>query len=250
MSEPKLQKTWIDHIPTLLVEPDPATAKRKLVLWIPYFTGRKEDMEGHLRTLAGRGYHALSYDPWQHGARAVENPQGLQARVFGNFRRYMWPIIGQTALDALRILDWAAATWDLAPEVAVGGISMGGDVAVAVAGLDPRVQCAAAIASTPDWTRPGMDAAPGEADAYARHFYESLDPLTHLDHYRHTPAIDFECGAEDLHVPPDGAARFREPAREIYGEHPDRLRVTLHPGVGHTATDAMWKNCLDWLDAH
>jgi dienelactone hydrolase len=250
MFEPVFQKCWIDHIPALFVEPEPASAKRKFVLWIPYFTGRKEDMEGHLRTLAARGYHALSYDPWQHGARAVENPQAMQARVFGNFRRYMWPILGQTAIDALRILDWAADTWDLGPDSAAGGISMGGDVAVTVAGLDRRVACAAAIASTPDWNRPGMDAAPGQADAYARLFCETLNPLTHLDRYRHTPAIDFECGAEDRHVPPDGATRFQKAARGIYRECPDRIRVTLHPGVGHTTTEAMWNNCLEWFDAH
>jgi len=245
-----MQKTWIDHIPALWIEPDSGSPTRKLVIWIPPFTSRKEDMERYLREFAARGFFALSFDPWQHGQRATESPEALQARVFGDFRRFMWPIFAHTALDALRVVDWAIDRWNVERGIRVGGISMGGDVAVAAAGIDPRITCAAVIAATPDWTRMGMDLPPGKADSYSQFFYENLDPLTHPERYRHMPAIAFECGAEDQHVPADGALRFQEALRETYHSCPDRLRVTLHPGAGHTTTEAMWRNCLQWILAH
>ncbi|KGJ72954.1 hypothetical protein GY21_12085 [Cryobacterium roopkundense] len=68
----------------------------------------------------------------------------------------MWPILGQTTLDALRIVDWAIETHDLSSDVVAGGVSMGGDISVALAGVDPRVKRVAALVATPDWTRPGM----------------------------------------------------------------------------------------------
>ncbi len=81
--------------------------------------------------------------------------------------------------------------------LSVGGLSMGGDIAVAAAGLDHRVERVAAIIATPDWLRPGMQdlfnpgtvLPPGEPDAYAQYFYDHLNPLTHLAAFVHGPAI-------------------------------------------------------------
>ncbi len=242
--------TWIDHVPALWIEPDPETSPKKLVVWLPGFTGSKEDMEPYLRELAGRGFFALSFDPWQHGQRAVESKEALGTRVFGNYRRFMWPIFGLTALDMLRVIDWAIGRWKLEREVRIGGISMGGVAAVAAAGIDPRIIRVAVIGSSPDWLRNGADMPPGNADAYSQFFYDQLNPLTHLDHYRHTPAVTFECGADDRHVPPAAAEDFRDALRETYRSCPDRIRVNLHPGAGHTTTGEMWRNCLEWFCAH
>jgi hypothetical protein len=46
----------------------------------------------------------------------------------------MWPILGQATLEALRVID---ATRDPAiTSIVAGGISMGGDIAIALAGID------------------------------------------------------------------------------------------------------------------
>lgn len=84
---------------------------------------------------------------------------------------------------------------------------------------------------------------------YARYFYDALDPLTHLATYAHGPAITFECGAEDTHVPPDGALRFQSALREADPAAGERVRVNLHPGLGHfDAQHAdLWQNSLDWF---
>jgi dienelactone hydrolase len=248
--------TTVDHIPTLWVMPQSQPSQGRLVIWLPYFTGTKEEMLPYLRDLADGGFVALSFDPWEHGERGPESGEQLAARVFGNFRRHMWPILGQTALDALRVIDWSIEHLGVAGEVAVGGISMGGDIAVAIAGLDRRVSCVAAIVATPDWLRPGMRdiqepdrlVDPGEADAYAQFFYDRIDPYSHPAHYAHCPAMTFECGALDTHVPPDGALRFKGALQEVYLHCPDRLRVNLHAGMGHVSADpALWRNCVDWF---
>lgn len=135
---------------------------------------------------------------------------------------------------------------------------MGGDIAVALAGIDQRISRVAAIAATPDWTRPGMrDIADpsrvlpqGEPDAYAQWFYNHLAPMSHLSRYAHAPAIAFECGAADSHVPADGALRFRDALAKAHSQAATCVRVTLHPGTGHMEAaqkPELFQNCLTWL---
>ncbi|HSB00500.1 MAG TPA: hypothetical protein VLE49_07610 [Anaerolineales bacterium] len=109
----------------------------------------------YLQDLSAAGFVALSFDAWQHDERGMEGQSELATRVFNNFRRAMWPILGQTTLDTLRVIDWAITTLHMNPQVYMGGISMGGDIAVAAAGIDRRIQRVAAIVATPDWLRPG-----------------------------------------------------------------------------------------------
>jgi len=245
---------WVDHIPLAWVTPEELSSR--LAIWLPPGTGKKEDVLPRLQELAAAGFVAVSFDPWQHGERGTgESAEQLFTRGMGNFPREVWPILGQSALDTLRVIDWAIAELGIAPPFYMGGASLGGDIAVAAAGIDPRIACVSAIVATPDWLRPGMRAEgqlvpPGRADAYAQFLYEHINPLTNLGGYAHCPAMTFECGAEDDHVPPDGGLRFQRALRETYQSHPDRLRVNLHPGVGHELIPAMWENCLTWFLSH
>ena len=249
--------TWVDHIPVLWIHPPSHPARAKLVIWLNGLSGTKEQMLPYLQDLAAAGFVALSFDAWQHGARSTETPQELATRVFSNFRHAMWPILGQTTLDTLRVIDWALTTLDVAPPIYMGGVSMGGDIAVAAAGIDHRIQRVAAIVATPDWLRPGMQdlfhpgtlLAPGVPDAYAQYFYDHFNPLTHLSAYTHAPAITFECAANDTHVPPDGAQRFQAALRQSVPAAADPIRINLIPDTGHMDTNKriFWQNCLDWF---
>jgi uncharacterized protein len=234
------RSTWVDHIPVSWVGNG-----ERLALWLPYLGGTKEEMLPALERLADAGFTAVSLDPWQHGERAAESPDELYARVFGAFRRHMWPIAGQTALDCLRVIDWAVGELGTNGDVVAGGVSMGGDVAVVLGGIEPRVERVAALVATPDWTRPGMQALDGggpldqgQADAYAQWFYDRLDPMTHPERYGDRPEILFECGGEDHHVPAEAALRF------------GRGKVNVRPGLGHidgAQSPEMHQSCLDWL---
>ncbi len=248
--------THVDHIPLIWITPKARQRPTRLAIWLPFGTGTKEDTLPYLEQLASAGFLAVSFDPWRHGERGTgETPEQMFTIAMGDFPNTIWPIIGQSALDVLKIIDWATAKYALTPPFCIGGISLGGDIAVAAAGLDPRIGVVSSINATPDWLRPGMHAQgrlvqSGAAGAYAQFFYEHINPLTNLSAYAHCPAITFECGAEDDHVPPDGALRFRTALGQTYREQPDRLRVNLHPGVGHQATPAMWQNSLAWFLKH
>jgi dienelactone hydrolase len=247
----------IDDIPLLWYEPAPAHATGRLVIWLPGLGLTKEDMEPDLRALAATGLCAVAFDPWQHGARGSESTDEMRVRVFSNFRRHMWPILGQTTLDTLRVIDWALAKLNVASDVFTGGLSMGGDIAVAAAGVDCRISRVAAIIATPDWLRPGMCdlfeperiLPSGTPDRYAQYFYDQLDPLTHLEAYARGPAITFECGEKDSHVPPDGALRFHEALRKLTPYAAARVRVNLISGLEHLdyLEPVFLDNSLAWL---
>lgn len=252
-------RTVVDGIPLMWGEPTTSASCRKVALWLPPFTQPKESVAPMLEGLRTNGFIAVSFDPFQHGERGTESSDELVARVFapGNFRSGLWPIIGQTVLDARRVLDWVIEHVVAEPAAVVaGGLSMGGDVAVALAGVDDRIERVAAIVATPDWTRPGMRSfkepyglvEQGEPTAYAKWFYEQFDPYTHLERYTKHCAITFECAENDEHVPPDGALRFRDELRKMtLGTSP--VRVNFHAGYGHSdGSEATFtQNSLDWL---
>jgi dienelactone hydrolase len=249
---------WVDHIPVIWFEPHARHLRRHLIIYLPPFSRTKELLIPFLQDLAAAGFVALSLDPWQHGERGKESETEIGTRVFGNFRRHMWPILGQTTLDVLRVIDWAVTTLHVEPHISIAGLSMGGDIAVAAAGLDHRIERVAAVIATPDWLRPGMQdlfnpgvlLPPGEPDAYAQYFYDHLNPLTHLAAFGHGPAIHFVCGEQDTHVPPASALRFQTALQEASPAAGDHVQVTLLPGLGHldfSDPHPWWSDCLAWL---
>jgi uncharacterized protein len=258
MAANSLSTALVDEIPVIWEEPARRRQPPNLALWLPPFSTNKEWAVPFLDELTGEGFVAVSIDPWAHGERGKESPEQLRARVFGDFRHHMWPILGLTTLDCLRVLDWARENLDISDEVVAGGVSMGGDIAVALAGIDPQVVRVATIGSTPDWTRPGMRdlgdpgrvLPQGTADTYAQWFYDRLDPFTHLERYESGSAISFECGADDTHISPDWALRFRGALAELDPHAHERVRVDVHPGLSHlesAQSPELRKRCVAWL---
>lgn len=259
MDELNFQSKHVDRIPILWVEPDNKEKQASLAIWLDSFTGNKEQVKPQLEELAKAGFLALSFDPIDHGQRVHEGREEMIARLAANYRYHFWPMLGQTILDATRVIDWALANLKVSSKIFIGGVSMGGDAAVAAAGFDKRIQCVASSIATPDWLRPGMkdymnpeiDFDQGKSDTCSDFFYNAFNPLTHLESYSHHPAILFECGAKDFLVPPDGALRFQKELVSKYGHDPKRIKVNLHEDVGHDpAVPDMWKNCLDWFIKH
>lgn len=250
----------VDHIPVVWRRPQDRREDLPLALWLPALGVDKEWVVPFLDDLAAAGFAAVSFDLWQHGQRGSESAGQIRERVFGSYRRYKWPILGQTTLDALRVIDWARGALDTGDPVAAGGISLGGEAAVTLAGIDPRVTRVAAIGAAPDWTSPGMHRfddpgkllSQGDPDAYAQWFYDHLDPMKHLGRYARGPAIAFECGSEDVHVPAQAALRFKDALAAGHPEAAGRVQVTVHPGIGHldaVRNPGLHRRCLEWFTA-
>jgi dienelactone hydrolase len=252
-----MEKDRVDDIPVLVARPGPGAGRGVLALWMHFLGGTKEAMAPYLLRLARAGVTAVSFDAWQHGGRTEEPPEQLTRRAFDRFRRNVWPILGHTTLDAVRVLDWAVDRFE-ATEVVAAGVSMGGDVSVALAGIDPRVSRVAAIVATPDWTRPGMTRLDdpssvidqGEPTAYGQWLYDHLDPMTHLSRFARGPAIGFDLGGEDRHISAQHALAFHQALEASYPAAAQQVRVRIHEGLDHlgAARDPRVQNAgLAWL---
>jgi len=254
------KSAWIDHIPAIWFEPQSPQPSRRLAIFLTGLSGSKESVVPFLTDLASAGFVALSFDNWEHGERTSMTGEAIAARTFGNFRRHMWVNIGQTALDALRVIDWAIDNLGVEPRICMGGLSMGGDISITAAGIDPRIRRVGAVVATPDWLRPGMMdllhkdhplLPTGAPDAYSRLFYELFNPITHLAHYAHAPQIHFVNGEKDDHVPPEAAFRFKSALAEIYPQAAENVTIDLLPGLDHMgvggASTQWWPALLAWL---
>jgi pimeloyl-ACP methyl ester carboxylesterase len=234
----------VEGIPVLAAVP-PGHA-RGIAVWLSHLGGSAAKTSPELERLADAGWFAVSYDPPGHGRRSTGDPWQFAATVLGSFRRLMWPLLGRTTLEGLRVVDWAQQRAGIDGPVVAGGVSMGGDVSVALAGIDPRVHRVCALAATPDWTRPhmrplddpGHQLSQGHADTYAQWFRNAVDPTANLDRYRRRDlAIAFHNGSADHHVPADDAMAFRDALACIAPDAAERITVTVHDGAGHLDVD-------------
>lgn len=249
-----MEEADVDGVPVVWRQPPGESVG--VALWLTHLGGSTQQTLPMLDRLAEAGFIAVSFDPPEHGRRGSGDPWKFAGEVLGSFRRRMWPLLGQTTLECLRVLDWAQQRFDAGGRIVAGGVSMGGDVAVAVAGIDRRVSRVSALVATPDWSRPHMhtldDPAQlidqGAADAYAQWFYDALNPMTHLDAYRRDVAVCFHNGAADQHVPADDAIAFRQALLERYPAAADQLEIHVVPDAGHLdVDDRFYDHALTWL---
>jgi dienelactone hydrolase len=220
-------------LPAVIVEPE--SPPTRLVLWLTHLGGSKERTLPQLHSIGARGCRAVSFDPPAQGDRATsDDPRRYAMVVLERFRLRMWPLLGQATLEALRAID--ATRGQTITSVAAGGVSMGGDIAIALAGIDPRIDRVAAVGSTPDWTRPGMTRlddpgtllAQGSADSYGQWLRDQLDPMIHLERYARGVPMHLHYGAEDHHVPEANGRAFAE---ALAGDA--QIEISRHPGLDH-----------------
>ena len=247
----------MDGIPMVLVRPD-GEIEGDVVLWMTHLGGSAVQTLPMLERFAAAGHPAASFDPVLHGSRGSGDPWGFAADVLTAFRRRMWPILGQSTLEAMRVLSWAKEETGRPGSALAGGVSMGGDVAIALAGVDARVGRVATIGSTPNWCRPDMrdvrDASKiidqGDADPRSQWYADQLDPSRHLERYVDGAAIALELGEADRHVPAANAQAFHEALVETAPAAAARLRIQIHPGLDHcgvTTSEASLDAASEWL---
>ncbi|UVI33549.1 alpha/beta hydrolase family protein [Paenibacillus spongiae] len=236
----------VNDIPIIWVEPA-QRVHNDLIIWLPGFGGTKESVLDTLTSFANEGYTAVSFDPYQHGERRIESQDQFVQRIRSNIRRHFWPILAHTAEEFPQVIDWAMEHLGIDGKIHAGGVSMGGDIAVTAAGVDPRIDSVSAWIATADWLRPGSNEPPGEPDSYASSCYDRRNPLTNLQLYHHGSSIQFLCGQLDRQVPSDGAWRFVKALQEEYPDYTGKLQVFEYDGYAHSIHPDMYGKALEWF---
>lgn len=267
----KATKVWVDMIPVYCVLPE---GKRwgepvKLCLFLSGLSGNKESLvELYARCITSRGYAGVFFDHYGHGERSREGTTCLNASreaagklgmriaraCFANMYRYGWEILGNGVLDTRRVIDWFEAQMPV-EQVVMGGVSMGGDTAIAAAGADARLNRVLCLITTPDWLRPGMHDLssgelmdPGRPDAKSQWYYDQFNPMTHVSRYARGVDALFACGELDTHIPPENAQRFIENLARIAPEAAGRMQIWWNRGQAHRVpAPADLERLFDWL---
>jgi dienelactone hydrolase len=256
----EVTKNWVDDIPVIYINPGEEGTDKRLVIFLSGLGGTKEGLVSYLKDIAGKGDIALAFDNYRHGERGSETRDEIHARVFSNLRKYGWPILGQTVLDAQKVIDWAIETLGVKPGIYIGGISMGGDISIVLAGIDKRVKKVAAVVATPDWLRPGMHnltqpdlvLPPGTPDTYARFFYDAFNPYTNLSKFVNTPPIRVIVGKNDNHIPPENIERFKSELAKQSPAAAEKIEIVYVDGEKSNHRDTIgrksewWPALLNW----
>lgn len=264
-------KIWVDMLPVYYTLPQGFREgdKMNICLFLSGLSGTKEDMVASFSNLiTSRGYVGVFFDHLGHGERSPKAITRLNSRkeevsalrkqilevCFGNLYRHGWEILGNGVLDSLRVIDHFTQNFKV-DRVVVGGVSMGGDTAVAAAGIDHRLDRLLCFITTPNWLRPGMcdlytgqPMNPGKADTKSQWFYDQFNPATHLDRYARGMDITFACGELDTHIPPQNAQDFIEALAKDAPDAAERMHIWWNKGQGHTLPPAeKLEGLFDWF---
>jgi len=239
--ELEINFTDIDELPISYCMPAKENNNRSLALWIPYLGGDRETCIKELKYLSSKGFLSVSLDPYLHGKRNTVKKPGIRTRVFNDFRAHMWNILGITTLDCMRIIDWATKEFNLNNTVVAGGLSMGGDIAVSLAGADERIKKISTVASSPDWLRPGMtdvmDSSKaidqGKSTAYGAWLYSKLDPISNVNNFTPEQEMLFMLGERDTHINPSYAKKFYELMIQKEDMMRAKIKINIVEGANH-----------------
>lgn len=236
-----IEYTMVDNISIAFCKPDDNKSRRSIAIWLPYLGGNRDTGKRELQMLAKQGFFALSIDPWLHGERKANSKHGVRSLVFKEFRAYMWQILGITTMDVFRVIDWAIDKFDLKDNVVVGGLSMGGDIAIALAGIDKRVSRVAAIASSTDWNRQGMTDVmdknkiidQGTPTNFGQWLYDTLNPSTNLKSFSRPIQFHIELGGLDSHIHPKWTTDFKEALCKEYSVTEKNFEIVINEDCNH-----------------
>ena len=239
-------KTVIGEVPILLVRPT-GSAPAPLILLSHGFSRSKEDWLEQLVQLAAKGYFAVAMDSRFHGERPGPGFSALLPEGKPDLPSMLRSML-KTAEDLSLLIDHLCRDEAIDPDrIAVAGASTGGFVSFAALVNDPRIKVATSIIASPLWGDiPELDAT-ARAD-----LIDEFPALRESNRRESIPprALLMQIGSEDAQC--DGAQieRFCEGLRELYGDEPERVRLIVHPGVGHELTAEMWANAVAWLEKY
>lgn len=230
-----------DDPKAMLLIHDGKSWPKKAVLSIHGRTQCKEyclnTMYAYAPLLAQRGYLVACVDLPCHG----ERHQDLHTAT---------PIPLRAAMEMPSAIDYLLSRDEVTGDgVAVVGCSMGGVAAFAAMTFEHRVKAAVCMIAAPRILE-GPEATIEIADC-AKPFRRLEDfvppePLLSVQ----PPALLVQLGEKDPIFSVDDNERFIDMLRPRYTACPDRLKLTVYPGLLHSTPMAVHAEAADWIARH
>ena len=207
--------------PCLIVHPDHGSSvKPRATPWLLWMHGRtahKELDNGRYLRLLRAGVATVAIDLPGHGERSVPELQTSERTM----------TVAQAALDELPPLLAALGPGEgLDPDrCAIGGMSLGGMVALAALCRPHRFRAAWVEATTGDWSHlNGATHDPSRADA--------MEPARHLDRWQPVPILAIHSELDQWIAIAD-QRRFLDRVRTVNGDAPVELLAFPVTGAPH-----------------
>lgn len=198
----------------------------------------KEHMLPTLYAFAQAGYRAVGIDARLHGER--EGAEGREARMESHFVQTMYETIAGTAGDIGGVLDALGAR-----DAAMHGVSLGGYITFAALLAEPRLRVATVAMGSPDWLHGLRERGlgPGHPGYDLAALANPLDLAP--SHYPPRPLLMLHGDADDV-VPVQGVRALYVSLQPLYQDAPERLALTVFPGLAHSYTDDMVTQSVAW----
>jgi dienelactone hydrolase len=232
-----------------------------VVIFLHGLGGSKEQYAQRMQELAARGLFVVVIDAHLHGERKVPGifPQGKSLGGLGTDYA-IWvhqSSISHTARDVSRVIDALSARPEVdLSRIGVGGVSMGSSTCMVLAWKEPRISVVVGLIGAVDFwydvtkTPPGadQDAKRKALSLRVRQLVSAIDPLDRKAAIA-PKAVFLANGAKDQ-IDIESIKKFVKDLRPSYESHPDRLQLLEEPKTGHSVTDRMWSEGIQWFVRH
>lgn len=204
-------------VPCLVVRPveRPRDARVPFLLWMHGRTATKELDPGRYLRLARAGIGSCAIDLPGHGERGSDAGRGVE-QVLSNIEQ------AAVEIDDV-VMDLGRSGFDL-DRMAIGGMSMGGMVALVRLCRPHRFQAAILEATSGNWAYQRGRQFPDEEAA------NRLDPISHLEAWREIPLLAVHSRGDEW-IDFDGQMQFLESIRSR-GRDPESVRIMALEGTG------------------
>lgn len=253
-----LDLNGLEPVPAYFVRPQ-GSGKRPTILYHhahggDYALGKTELIEGrgalqrppYAEALTALGFNVLCCDTWLFGERSGRTESSL-------FKEMLWKgrvLWGMMVYDSIRAVDYLCSRPDVnTSSIGTMGMSMGSTMAWWLAALDERIACCVDICCLTDYDAliesNGLDGhgvyyyVPGLLKEWSTGKINALiAPRPHLS----------LAGDLDNLTPPKGLDRLDRELAAAYAESgaPEAWKLSRYP-VGHTETEGMRREALEWL---
>jgi dienelactone hydrolase len=274
-----------ERVPTLVVRPADDSKRRPAVIVLHGTGGSKEGSRSWLNELAARGFVAVAIDGRYHGGR-TGGGKGTEAYNQAIVRAWRskpgepqeHPFYYDTCWDVWRTVDYLQTRPDVDPSrIGLIGISKGGIETWLAGAVDDRIKVAVPAISVQSF-RWGLDhdqwqgRARTIAAAHDAAAKDLIEPAVNAKVCRALwdkviPGVTgpYDCpsmlrlfagrpllilnGSEDPNCPIGGARLAFASAEAAYREAgtPDKLKIMVAEGVGHSVTGKQHEAAMEWF---